>query len=68
MSVTVHVTVVLPSGNMIGLSLVIDSMPTLSEATSSPSSILFMIGSVASDIISCGEIIVGEVMSTTVIV
>ena len=38
MSVTVHVTVVLPSGNVIGSSLVIDSIPTLSETTSSPSS------------------------------
>ena len=36
-SVAVQVTVVLPSGNLIGLSLVIDSTPTLSEATSSPS-------------------------------
>ena len=38
-SVAVHVTVVLPSGNVIGLSLVVDSIPTLSEATSSPSPI-----------------------------
>ena len=67
-SVTVHVTVVLPNGNAFGLSLVIDLTPTLSDVISSPSLIWFIIGSIASAVISSGIIIVGAVVSSTVIV
>ena len=68
MSVTVHVTTVLPIENISDESLTIDSIPTLSAASGVLSSIWFIMGSTASTTISCSAIIVGAVVSTTVIV
>ena len=67
-SVTVQITVVLPNWNIIGLSLDIDSIPTESDTINSPNWMKFRVGLTASPTMSCGVIIVGTVVSTTVIV
>ena len=65
-SVTVHVTVVIPNGNDSGASFVIDSIPMISLTFGSPSSTKFSSNDDASTIRSFGASIVGEVVSTTV--
>ena len=59
---------VVPIGKTLGASLVIVSIPITSDAVASPMEIVSPSELVASTIISSGEIIVGEVVSSTVII
>ena len=65
-SVAVHVTVVSPSGNESGASLVTALTPIISSAMAVPNCIPVTDGAVASTTISDGENISGTVVSTIV--
>ena len=67
-STAVQVTIVLPNGNVIGMSLLIDTALVESKLLACPTSIWFRVGLTASEKISFGTKIDGAVVSTTVIV
>ena len=66
-SVAVHVIVVSPSENAIGESLVIDDSNTASAAVASPKITELLSADVASIVMSVGAVMLGAVVSVTVI-
>ena len=66
-SVTVQVMIVSPSGNDSGASLVTDVTATASLVCASPNDTTLSDNEVASDVMSAGAVMVGAIVSVTVI-
>ena len=66
-SVAVQVTIVSPSGNTSGASLVIEEISTLSDASAESNSTILASSEIASTCISAGVVMIGTVVSMTCI-